>query len=248
MAKLCDMRVTFEQIRPNVDADLLSKAFALDAELEAFVNKFPTYFTYDIVVTSPGKSFKISDSHHLPYFGNCHHVYADWPTGNQLNNYRYCRILLNEMILSQLNEMVAHPGAVPPSADFKDLCRRVCGVVRKLSRDICESVPTVLQLGQLRNGRNRCLMDGLALLFPLYVAATVDGPGSPVCDWVRECLTIFGVGIGIEQALTLVQMLEKDTVFTRILDLLQEEDDAHVQAPVDAEMPYDFTTYNTPYS
>ncbi|CRG89436.1 hypothetical protein PISL3812_06472 [Talaromyces islandicus] len=224
MAKLCDLRVMFVKTSPNVDADFLSKAFTLDAELEAFANEFSAYLTYDIVVTSPGKSFKVAESHELP------------------------RIMLNEMILDQLNEMVAHPGAGPPSPDFKNLCRRVCGVVRKLARNICESVPSVLTLGRLRNGRNRCQMEGLGLLYPLYLAGAVDGPRSPTGEWVRNCLTVFGVSLGIDQALTQARMLEHETVLTRVLDHLQEDDDDHVQAPIDAEMQYDFTAYNTQYS
>jgi hypothetical protein len=248
MAKLCDIRVIFEQIRPSVDADLLSKAFALDAELEAFTKEFPMCFTYDIVVIRPGQTFKVSDSRQFPCIGNYRHSYTTWAIANQWNNYRYSRILLNELILDQLKQMIIHPGAVPPSPDFKDLCRRICGVVRKLALDICEAVPSVMELGQIRNGHNRSLMDGLALLFPLYVAATVDGPGTPVCDWIRDCLTTIGVSMGIDQALTLVRMLEREPVLTRVLKYLQEQDDSPVQTPIDAEMPNDFSTYSTQYS
>lgn len=247
MARLCDILVVYDKIKPDVDADLLSRAFALDAELEAFTNEFPVLFTYDIIDIPPGQSFKVSDSHQAPCFGNYRHVYTSWAVSNQWNNYRYARILLNEVILNQLEQMIVHPGATPPSPDFKDICRRVCRVVRKLARDICESVPSVMELGQVRNGRNRSLMDGLALLFPLFVAATVDGPGSPVRDWVRDCLTTIGVSMGIDQALTLAQMLQREPVLTRVLGHLQEQDNIHVETSIDAEMPYDFPTFNTQF-
>lgn len=247
MAKLCDIFAAYDKIRPDVDADLLSRAFALDAELEGFTNEFPMHFTYDIVDIPPGQSFKVSDTWHVPCFGTYRHVYSTWTLSNLWNNYRYSRILLNEVILNQLEQMVVHPVATPPSPDFKDLSHRVCRVIRKLAREICESVPSVMELGQVRNGRNRSLMDGLALLFPLFVAGTVDGTGSPVRDWVRDCLSTIGVSMGIEQALTLVQMLEKEPVLTRVLALLEEPGNTHVETSIDAEMSYDFPTFNTQF-
>lgn len=251
VAKLCEIRALFQGVRSNVDAELLSKAFALDAELETFSNNFLGCFQYDIIATEPGELFEVFGSHFLPCFGKYRHSYTTRPVALLWNNYRYSRILLNDVILEQLHEMVAEPSAAPLFPDFKDIYLRICAVVRKLACEICESVPSVLELCQVRSGRNRSVTDGLTLLSPLFVAGSVDGPGKPVCDWVRMCLTCIGESMGIRQALTLGQMLKHEPAVTRILEFLQPQGDDLVEAPIDvdvdadADMPYDIPAYNT---
>ncbi|KAH8699043.1 putative C6 finger domain protein [Talaromyces proteolyticus] len=222
MASVCDLRISHENHRSSINADLLSYAFALDSRIEDLKNNFSEDFMYETVTAAPETSFKLTESRRIFPLNGIYHIYSSWGVTNVWNVYRYARILINEVILNQLRLMTTHPDADPPTQDLKDLCYRSCCLVRSLADDICASVPCLLQLVGSSDQLVKSSAGGLTILFPLFIAGGVDGPEHPKCRWAQECFRIVGRALGIDQALTLADMLPDEKPMTAFVDALNE--------------------------
>jgi hypothetical protein len=231
MAEVCDLRICHENNLKTIKPDLLSRSFALDSRVEALESTFPPDSMYETVAAMPGQSFQVRDSRRILPLDQWYHIYPNWILPNMWNNYRYCRILLNEIILNQLELMTNHPDAEPPTQDFKNICYRSCNLTRKLAHDVCASVPYMLGLIDDHKGQTKSAAGKMTILFPLYIAANVDGPGSAMCVWAQDCLTKLGRGMGIDQALILADLLSHENSMTGFVDAMHGLDDS----PGDAE-------------
>lgn len=224
MAEVCDLRIRHENNLKTIQTDLLSRSLALDTKIEALENTFPPESMYETVTALPGQSFQVRGSRRIFPFDQCYHIYGNWLLPNMWNNYRYSRILVHEIILTQLKLMTTHPDANPPSQDFKNMCYRSCTLARKLARDVCASVPYTLGLIDEYKGQTKSAAGKMTILFPLYIAAYVDGPGSTMCDWAQDCLSKLGRGLGIDQALILSGLLWQEDSMTAFVDAMREQD------------------------
>ncbi|CRG88772.1 hypothetical protein PISL3812_05806 [Talaromyces islandicus] len=234
LPEVCDLRIRHENNLKTIQTDLLSRSFALDSKIAALENTFPPESMYRIVAATPGQSFQVKGSSRIFPLDGSYHIYAHWFLPNMWNNYRYARILTNEIILNQLKLMTVHQDGAKstvPTQEFKDICYRSCTLTRKLAHDICATVPYMLGLIDDHNkGQTKSAAGKLTLLFPLYVAANVDGPGSVMCDWAQDCLTKLGRGMGIDQALILVDMLWREDSMTAFVDAMREMDNVPMDA------------------
>lgn len=229
MTELCDLRIRHEKSLDTIDTDLLSRSFALDSRIEALGKAFPPESMYETVAATPGQTFQIKDSSRISPLDDSYHVYGNWILPNMWNNYRVARILTNEIILNQLQLMtidVDETSTFAPTQEFKGICYRSCNLTRKLAHDVCASVPYMLGIidGCSNKGQSKSTAGQMTILFPLYNAANVDGPGSTMCDWAQDCLTKIGRAFGIDQALVLVELLGQEISMTAFVDAMREMD------------------------
>lgn len=208
ISRVNDIRIEdLQSQRSNVDASLLTRAFALDSEIEAEMNALDPEYSANIRTATPGQYFGNSDFQLFP-FERQYYTYSSFYAGMIANHYRNGRILINEVILGRLQRMTTQRDFVA-TPEFKDLCYRLRDLVVKLAYGTFASVPYLCGFidGPNSKGHLVSTAGGVALLFPLYVAASVDGYGSASCHWVTRCFHMIGRHMGIDQALALAEIL-----------------------------------------
>ncbi|EED21352.1 C6 finger domain protein, putative [Talaromyces stipitatus ATCC 10500] len=227
MSRVNDLRNEEKAMLDSTDYDtiVVSRAFALDAAFETIVNGLPPEFTAELYTLPPDQSLKhpVFRDVHLTPLNGIYHVYQSAFICVLHNHYRYGRIFINEILLNRLARMTTQPEFVP-TPEFKDLCHRLCDTSRKLANDICATVPYLCGfLGDQQPSRSPFKSNpagGLALLFPLFTAVSVDGHGSDTCRWIEETYKMIGRQMGIDQALALAQLTMVETGTTKFVDRL----------------------------
>lgn len=206
---------------PELDSSLIARAFAIDAEMEIMMNSLPEEFAAQVYPVPPNHFFGNKDFQ-LPALEGLFHVYTAPFTCLTVNHYRYGRIFVNEIILNRLRRMSKTPGFAP-TPEFKDLCYRLRDLVTRLALDICATVPYLCELISRPGATKKKEFNtagGVGLLFPLYVAATVEGYGSASCHWIIRCLNYIGRQMGIDQALAVVELLPAEEGMFGFMDAL----------------------------
>ncbi|KAL1963579.1 hypothetical protein VTN77DRAFT_8024 [Rasamsonia byssochlamydoides] len=230
IAKLCNLRVDIHNQVIVDSAEILSIAFAIDSELEAFVSDLPPNFSYTIGTRIDGRPFRVSEHYDLSPYNGYFHIYESLWMCNIWNNYRSSRILVNELILAGLRSLAARAVPVSKSSVFRDQCRSIRDLVRQLAADICCTVPYLFGVvdSEKEEVQNASIIKstagGFTLLFPLYVAASVDGYLSPTYTWVVNCFTIIARAVGIDTALTLISMLPREPGIVNWIDRMDCEE------------------------
>jgi hypothetical protein len=201
---------------------------ALDSDLAVLLESVSQAFSYSTITCDPSLPLSVNEYYRLYPYRGLIHLYNSTFACNTWNNYRYTRILTHDIILGELRKLVHESGDTSVTRDIWHEFSRSRDLIRQLASDICATVP--FQFG-LVNPKNKDGIDptsikspigGFTLLFPLYVAASVDGPGSPTCDWAISTLTIIARAMGIDQALALVEMLQSEPSMTRWDDISDE--------------------------
>jgi hypothetical protein len=220
ISRLIDLRVEDRNEKSGRDFDsiIIPRAAALDSELEAMMNALPPEYAPKVHTLTPGQYFQHPKLRvQLTPLDGVYHEYQSFFHCSLQNIYRYGRIYAIEAILIRLERMTTQPDFVP-TPEFKDTCQRLCNISRQHARDICATTPFLCGfLGdQQKTGKSPFLTNpagGLASLFPLWAAVSVDGYGSATCRWVEKTFHIIGREMGIDQALALAQItfLEKGT-------------------------------------
>lgn len=224
MARLNELRIEDSQsMHTDADPTFVSRAFALDSDFEAMTNGLPADYAPQIYTAAPGQYFEhpAFPSRIAPFQG-VYHTYETFTGCTALNHLRYGRLFVIEIILDRLRRLTTQPNFVI-TQDFKDLCYRLRDLGRQLAFDICATVPYLC--GFLGGKGNKGHLasapaGGLALLFPLFVAASVDGAGSPSSNWIKNCFHTIAKEMGIDQALALMQLLQLEKGMVRFIDLL----------------------------
>ena len=189
IARLCDLR-SIEGDQWNDNPTVINIAQAIDVELAEWVDNLPWDYAYMT------RTSKITDD---AYSDNYHIYKSVWIVG-VWNTYRCARILNNQVITHWL----VHHGMLTPPI-YSALYQKCEILLAQLAHDICDSVPFVF-IGDSSTHYPRAAA-GTTLLWPLYVAATMDIVIPRQRAWVIRQLDRIGGIMGIQQATSLAKVL-----------------------------------------
>lgn len=212
MAKLANIRCqTPDGPSHYSNSTILNELFSIRTRLSIWLSQASLSCTY--------KSFAMfdeitvgQDSKLRPYRSLCHR-YPDLSSALMWNNYRVTRILVCDMILSQLHPLATMNGDSSEIKEVQTKCSEMRKEMRNLAYEICDSVPYILGVLDPHTSSSKKPSDvkssagGFVLLFPLSFAVVVDDHPSPLSEWILECLRIIAGVMGIHQAIVLQQYL-----------------------------------------
>ncbi|KAJ5899518.1 hypothetical protein N7495_004262 [Penicillium taxi] len=226
---------------------ILSAACAIEAELLSWLAALPPDFTYSTHTLMPlDASFKYH-CHGIQPYKNFYHIYPDIWSPSVWNHYRCARILVSELIISQVHT-ISKISPASLSEDFRLYCGSLRSTIRHLAVDICRSSPFLLGACNLEVPPETPILPpesylgGLMLLWPLFVAGMVEGPTHPHRMWVVQCLRMIGNRWGLAQALAEMDILIVDPGMFYSAEIYGEAADTAVESSV---LP--FSVYHVPY-
>ena len=199
ITRLCALRCVIAKDTNN-DPAVLTIARGIDADLVEWADRFPTWLRYTTELSNDTENV----------LSGYYHVYPNvWVVGGW-NLYRCARILTHEVIERWLSRNLTY--------DMAQL-RQSEAVLSKLNADICASVPCVfgrvdvngLQTGYSYSPR---AATGTWILWPLYLAATMDTATPTTRAWVINQLDKVGRTMGIQQAISLAAVLRAQKEIT----------------------------------
>lgn len=211
MAKLADLRA--EIAKGDCDPpEAISRARSLDADMSAWVQGLSPSCYFDVYV-NPGP-FWVNKQYHISPYKGLSYTYSGVWLCNVWNNYRLSRIHVDDIILTRLRPLVSDPNSDTHTRnELLAECRVLRDRMRQLACDICHSAP--YQLGVLdeskasrQNPVIKSSAGGFLLLYPLCIAVSVDGSSSPLCSWALECFHVVAHAMGINQAITLRNLMQ----------------------------------------
>ena len=178
---------------------ILKFAKDIDAELAAFATGFPDHLRYTT------KECRVNEDVLADYY----HVYPNTWVVTGYNLYRSARVMTHELIIRWLSHNQTFEGGDTQQRESELTLAR-------LNAEICASVPFILgyagdleQIPLLPRAAG-----GLALVWPLYLAATMDTVTASTRAWVISRLDKLGHLMGIQQAVTLANVLRTKTHIT----------------------------------
>ncbi|GKZ33737.1 hypothetical protein AbraIFM66950_003769 [Aspergillus brasiliensis] len=229
MGRLANLRADIKEKILTDRKKILESAYAIEAELMSWLMSLPDNFPY-ATIEDPWPTLNWGPK---PY-NNIYHVYTDFWICNSWNQYRVARIIVSDLILTCIRELNA---GSPLPADLVTHTSQIRNTARQLASDVCASVPyyftdSVFKLatGQAEERpsdelppQQQGFVRGVVLLWPLAMAAATRGLNHPLRHWVLDCLQMIGNGMGIDQALALIELLmTEDGVFDMLA--LPEDD------------------------
>jgi len=211
MARLAEFR--YQRANDFLDNDriiILKELLSIETELSIWLKQVSLSCAYESFARSD--TFDMGhDSKLRPYRGLCHR-YPGLPSALMWNNYRITRILVYDMILSQLRPLATMKGNSSQIKEAQANCSEMRKEMRKLADEICYSAPDILGVldphtSKAEPSNVKSSAGGFVLLFPLSFAVVVDDHPSSLSEWVFECFYIIARVMGIHQALVLRQFL-----------------------------------------
>lgn len=181
------------------DPNILAPLKDIDADLADYESNFSGWARYTI------KQCKISEHTLLDY----HHCYHNTWIVSAYNMYRSARILTHEAILAYFSRN--------PTWDSLNVQHRESEtILTKMSDEICASVPFILGGVEPENPEKPIprTAAGTALVWPLYLAATMDLAKASTRAWVITRLDKLGHTMGIQLAVSLAQVLREKKFIT----------------------------------
>ncbi|KAL6721944.1 hypothetical protein ACLMJK_001049 [Lecanora helva] len=201
IARLCNLRAAIHTSEGSSlkDPVVLSLAKDIDTDLSDFANAIPPWLGYSL------RTCRISEN----VFSDYYHVYPNtWVVG-AWNMCRGARIMTQETILDWLEHN--------PDYEGQDTQKRECEILLgRLAADICASVPFVLRDAEPEEDplfRPQAVA-GIALVWPLYLTATMDTATESTRAWVISRLDKLGHMMGIQQAVSLARVLRTQRTIT----------------------------------
>ena len=165
--------------------------------MEDWKNGLPPAFSYSSIQSANPETV----------FSDTYHVYTDAWTAGLWNLYRCARILTQEVITSWFDRNSSQ-NLVPDGSQQR---QSEVSLVN-LAHEICASVPFILgaSYSSACPSRSTKATTGVSLLWPLYVAATVDPEIAGMRGmraWVITRLELIGRTMGLQQAESLANVL-----------------------------------------
>jgi len=169
---------------------ILAESLLLDDMLEEWELQLPQSWLY--------KLEQHTEETAVMYKGISHR-YCDFWTARMYNHYRWCRILVNELLVTQLG---------PDSAEDAAQRSKSLDIISRQAADICSSVsiqfhkPTLLE--ETKQTGVPALSGCFLPLFQLAVAGSAMGVDEEIHDWVVSMLELIGHDKGVGQALAVI--------------------------------------------
>ena len=203
-------------------SEIISSMLGFETELAAWAMGLPLSWSYSTAIAADS-----TDEVFEGYF----HIYQDIWTASIWNNYRCIRILVNEYILGYLTRLTSATYPFMPS-EHRIQHQQSRNVLSQLASDICASVP--FHLGHAHIPLQSSLSEppalgGYVLLWPLYIAATMDGGSKATRLWIAQRLKSIGDTMGIQQALSFSSVLKS----ARIIAYWKSQMEGSVEGWVD---------------
>lgn len=218
--KLANLRADINYGVLTDQSDALSAAYAIEAELMAWLAALPSNFAYATVeCNSVDSSFKDRCRGLLPY-KNRYHLYRSYWIANIWNQYRTARIIANQIILGYMAAISEDTPFSSLPDDLQAQFTKISDTIHELSADVCASVPYHFGVGEMEGSipgmapQTESSIGGYLLLWPLSLAGMAECKGDPMRRWAADCLKVIGHTMGIDQALALVDIMESDEYFT----------------------------------
>ncbi|KAJ5827178.1 hypothetical protein N7447_003941 [Penicillium robsamsonii] len=215
IGNLSNLRASIHAQALNDPQEIISAACAIEADLLAWLAALPPDFTYTSYAIMPlDRSFE-RRCHGIRPYNDEYHIYPDIWAANCWKHYRCARILVSELILSQVHKL-SNRSPTSVSDDFRLYCMSLRSTIRRLGADICRSVPFYLGACNSKVLPDAPILPpesylgGLMMLWPLVIAGMVEGPTDPQRRWVIQCLQTIGNTWGLAQALALMDLLIVD--------------------------------------
>lgn len=171
---------------------IVEESLALDHELEEWDKQLSDRWRFEVLDTTEK----------MPYIFNGQvHEYKDLWSARIYTNYRWARLLINELVIVHLGKLGSF------SSDAAVQKQQSIEFVSKMSAEICTSVSsqfkryTVLQA--IRH-RVPPVTGCLFLLFPLAVAGSSISASDELHNWTIQMLEFLCKELGIAQALAMV--------------------------------------------
>ena len=175
----------------QTDSDtILREALLLDTMLEEWELQLPQSWLYSLE--------RHTEETAVMYKG-VSHKYCDFWTGRMYNHYRSCRILVNELLVTQLG---------PFSPDDIAQRSKSLDIISRQAADVCSSLsiqfhkPTLLE--ETKQTGVPALTGCFLPLFHLAVAGSSMGVDDEMHNWVISMLELIGHDKGVAQALSMI--------------------------------------------
>lgn len=198
MSQFCKFRVLLKEKAVTDHAIIIAMVLEMDAKFAEWVTQLPEGWGY-VTINTPNDPEGV--------YERFYHIYADFWHVRVWNFYRCSRILLNEILLDQLDQL--NGSAITPLLDSGTLQahrHRSHAILSQLASDLCASVPSHLNHA---NPQPAPAAAGYFMLWPLYIAgAMVYAPESRRL-WAIDRLRYIKRTTGIAQATSLANVLNR---------------------------------------
>jgi hypothetical protein len=188
---------------------IVQSALAIDLELDEWDRQLPASWRFT-TQPAPGTAAAEGDTEFLyggkVVFGGQVHVYADLWSSRIYNNYRWTRLLINELLVVHTPQL----GSLVHEATAQKL--RSLDRIRALAHELCTSVSTQFDRYTPAQALRKHVppMSGcFLLLFPLAIAGSAIGVPDEVHRWVVQMLHLFATEMGISQAGAMLPRIQK---------------------------------------
>ncbi|ETI21996.1 hypothetical protein G647_06066 [Cladophialophora carrionii CBS 160.54] len=182
-------------------AEILKRAKKLDGEFSSLARDLPPCWISQRVALRKPSSAVLEQ-----YYD----VYPDYFTAQTCNVIRMMRILLNDLIRHTYLKTVAASGYPDPQGLNVGFASHI---IDSMAKEICAAGPQFSGITEAHNGPSDASpsrrMHCYTLLFPFYVAALSASPKTGVRDWVIRRLRAMATDLGIKNAVSVAEMLER---------------------------------------
>ncbi|KAH8808494.1 hypothetical protein F5884DRAFT_753021 [Xylogone sp. PMI_703] len=179
----------------------ICEALSLEADLGAWFSSLPPHWKY------PTKSTMPEERDSLINFNGEYHVYSDPWSSRIYNNYRWIRIMVNDIILTYL----ARIAPTSLSVDYSLVQQKSLAVIFSLATDTCISVISQYYLAMDRTLNSLGpQMNGIFLIiWPLMIAASGIGVSEDIAEFCIRNLEHIAMHDGVMRALTSVKVVKE---------------------------------------
>lgn len=213
IGKLSNLRADVKAKVFNNEQEIISAGSVLEAELIAWLAALPPDFNYE-TKTKPNCDFLFQERcRGLAPYDDQYHIYPSLWVSSVWNQYRCARIIVSEILLSQLRKMSDASSLRSLSDEFQLQCHTLRAAIRRLAVDVCRSVPFHLY-AHVEHSPNcpppQSYLGGLMLLWPMFLAGVVERPSHALRRYSVQCLKMIGHTMGLDQALALMDIVSAD--------------------------------------
>ncbi|KAH8602676.1 hypothetical protein B0O99DRAFT_666308 [Bisporella sp. PMI_857] len=180
----------------------IQEALSCEADLQAWEQNLPQEWKFEKVKATGTEENLYSD---------VFHIYRDLWSARIWNHYRWARILVNDLILTQISKLGNS------STDLINQQIESLKITDVIARDICDSIASHFQRHHPRYAEARFVppLTGIFLLLsPLAVAGGAIGVPQTLHEWIISLLEKIGNKMGVQQALALIPEIRKDRART----------------------------------
>lgn len=198
MIRFVGLCASLQRQEQTIAEEVIREAVGLDIELEAWVGRLPTEWTFTTMQSTDMTG---------TFYGR-YHVYRSAWSPRVWNHYQLGRLLVNEVIafyISRLRE---------PAVDWIVQKELSLAVINQTAVDICAGIATQGLFSNHDTLPSDCsprpLLKGIFMtIYPLTAAGSATGVSDQLRNWVNETLQMLADRTGIRQALEAIRRIQE---------------------------------------